>query len=325
MNKLNSYTKYQKNVIKFLGTLLDNERPFFYEKTKSNHLKVKIQGVDTVLYTGGTPSDVKSLSNFKAEVKRAIKAGNNALNEPVSAPIQEKNHVISPIQSSERLVSSIIKQFRSSRDAMIQKEKNMIQEEQSLDCIKAFRFKTINNMVLRTHKQQKNNVYLKGKALKAITEKLSVHAEFILPTLGYYKDLLKEYKKIKLDQNHNLAITQPTKLPNKNVDKLVPILRRDPVLKMDSFKESQGLIETEEPKVKRHDIKDFMTNKEKSRLNALRQLSKSESLILIDEINQAISLNQEESIKEVLTFIEDKEIPHELLAQYLKKEHAEAA
>jgi len=136
MNKSHSFTKYQKCVIKFLGLLLDNERPFFYEKTKNNHLKVKIQRVDSILYTGGTPSDVKSISNFKAEVKRAIKAADVAINAPTVKNTQQNPKEIMAGICFEKLISVVIKQFRTSRGIIIQQEENLISEQKNLDSIK---------------------------------------------------------------------------------------------------------------------------------------------------------------------------------------------
>jgi len=329
MSKLHRYTRYQKNVIKFLGLLLDNERPFFYEKTKANHLKVRIQGVDTILYTGGTPSDIKSFSNFKAEVKRAIKTADLVIKAPTIENKLQNTKAITASLCSEKLISAIIKQFRNSRDVIIKQEKKIMSEQQNLDSIKEFRVKKINNMVLRFHKQQKSNFYLKTKQLKAITEEISKHVNFILPTLADYKITMSEPKK------SNLAIRQPQKVtstiplakyPDNSGKRLMSSLSSDATIEKISTEVSQVKtiedVTTAQPK---NELQQLLNTKTHNRLDTLRQLSKSESLTLIDEINQAVALNQEQSLEEVLAFIKDKEIPYELLMQQLEQDYCAVA
>jgi len=328
MNKLHSYTKYQKNVIKFLGLLLDNERPFFYEKTKANHLKVRIQGVDNILYTGGTPSDVKSFSNFKAEVKRAIKAADLVIKDPTIDSRLQDTKEIAPNLCSEKLISTIIKQFRNSRDAIIQQEKNILSEQNSLDRIKEFRVKKINDMVLRTHNQQKNNFYLKTKQLKTIIEKISSHVDFILPTLADYKLVMIEQKKNKLatcQPNKVIKIKPLTKpFDNSNKGSNSISINNNPKKMLTTDCNAKTMKDTTTLHSK-NDLQQLLKVKTSNRLDILRQLSKSESLALIDEINQAVTLNQEQSIEEVIRLIKDKEIPYELLMQHLEQEYCAVA
>jgi hypothetical protein len=329
MNKLHSYTKYQKNVIKFLGLLLDNERPFFYEKTKANHLKVRIQGVDTIIYTGGTPSDVKSFSNFKAEVKRAIKAADIVINTPTIENRLQNTKTLVPSFSSEKLTSAVIKQFRNSRDVIIQQEKNIILEQQNLDSIKEFRINKINNIVLRTHKQQKSNFYLKIKQLKTITEKISSHVDFILPTLGDYKVVMNDQERPKLathQKNKVIAAVPLTKSSKNSIKDLTSRLSSDTTSQGRNTEGSQvKRMEDATTALSNNELQQLLKIKTHNRLDTLRQLSKSESLTLIAEINQAIALNQEQSIEEVFTLIKDKEIPYKLLMQHLEQEYCAVA
>ena len=69
MQKLNSFSKYQKDIIKKITKELGPGIPFKYEKTSSNHLKVLIEGLEKPRYTACTPSDIKSGDNFMAGTK----------------------------------------------------------------------------------------------------------------------------------------------------------------------------------------------------------------------------------------------------------------
>lgn len=64
MPKQVSYTQYQKRVIRFLSEYLGDQTPFTYQRTQTNHLKVLIDGVAKPLYTGSTPSNIKSINNL---------------------------------------------------------------------------------------------------------------------------------------------------------------------------------------------------------------------------------------------------------------------
>ena len=318
MNNLQKYTKYQKKVIKFLGLLLDNDRPFYYEKTKNNHLQVKIKGVQTVLHTGGTPSDIKSYSNFKAEVKRALKAADQTINQTSANSMPLTVKCIEASLCTERLVSSIIKQFRKSRDTLIFQEKQLIGELGGLDRIKTFRAEKIKRLILSTHKQQKNNGYLKTKQLNTITKKISKYVDFILPTLAHYKVNTPKNKNIlstkKKEKELEIIVNETENLNTHSTHELINCIEPD----TSNTEVSQIKRETVFSNASSQDeLQHLLSANPVKRMNILRKLSKSESLTLIDEINQSLALNQEQSIEEVLAFIKDKNIPATLLIQHL--------
>ncbi|EOB6677966.1 hypothetical protein [Vibrio vulnificus] len=54
------------------------------------------------------------------------------------------------------------------------------------------------------------------------------------------------------------------------------------------------------------------------RISLLRQLSKVEALQLIDEVNQALVMNRDQDISEVVAMIKEKDLPLEAIISRLE-------
>ena len=305
MCKPTNYSKYQKRVIKFLNDLLGTDTPFTYERAKNNHLKVLIEGIPKPIYTGSTPSDYKSINNFMAEVKRELKASKN---EAEKTPQQEKRKVISLLnQSNDKLIQNCVKSLRTRINALKTQEEASVLENQCINGINLKRIETVKQSVLLALQARKQGAYLKPKELKSIEGVVHNHLNFMLPSMAYYAELLDS----KLKRKH--AEKQPTKnesLTN-NVISLEDKTQHAPI------KEAKKLAKKPKQPVSNKNMNtknsnsatELMAMSTNNRVSLLRNLTKVQALMLIDDINQAMAVNREEDIESVIALIRDKDLP----------------
>lgn len=321
MRKQVSYTKYQKRVIKFLNDLLGSEVPFKYERTQSNHLKVLIDGVPKPIFTGSTPSDCKSINNFMAEVKREVKAsklegeGEGEGTQNIAPQMQLSN----PIKlSQDRLIQSCVKSLRARIDTMKSKEEEQVLATKSLNEVGEYRLSAIKHALSLALQARKQGVYIKSKEMKTIESKILTHLDFMMPTLAYYAELLESKTKY---QNNDSQSKATKELLTNNVTKL------EGTAKLDPKKENNLVGEQPQPEVNMNNNKnhqkggsasELMAMSPNNRVSLLRQLSKVEALQLIDNINQALAMNRDQDIAEVVAMIKEKDLPLEAIISRLE-------
>ena len=307
MCKQTNYSKYQKRVIKFLNDLLDTDTPFTYERAKNNHLKVLIEGIPKPIYTGSTPSDCKSINNFMAEVKRELKASRN---EAEKTPQQEKRKVISLLnQSNDKLIQNCVKSLRTRVNALKTQEEASVLENQCINGINLKRIETVKQSVLLALQARKQGAYLKPKELKTIEGVVHNHLNFMLPSMAYYAELLDSKSK---DKNIQLI---ETKSLNNNVIKLEDKTQTAQIKAENKMaKQTKQPVSNKKMNTKNsNSATELMAMSANNRVSLLRNLTKAQALMLIDDINQAMAENREEDIEAVINLIRDKDLPLEAI------------
>lgn len=327
MCKQASYSKYQKKVIKFLTDFLGVETPFTYEKAQNNHLKVLIDGVDTPLFTGSTPSDSKSINNFMAEVKRQVTASRLKQKEAeaeagseTDAPEvsqtsgQSKSPVLNLVQMShDKIIAACIKSLRTRLDTMKSKEEALVLETKSMDEIKKFRINEIKHSITIAHQSKKLPIYFKPKDMKAIENKILQHLDYWMPTLACYSSLLNNKKKYQ--KKDLMPYVSESKIANNVLEfepeiteKLVANSKTKDVRVSQVFKKSQQDVQE-----KSCITTELMSMSSNARIALLRNLARVDALQLIDDINEALAINREQDIMEVVNMIKEKGLPLEAI------------
>lgn len=314
MCKQATFSKYQKRAIKFLSNYLGADTPFSYERTQTNHLKVLIDGVAKPIFTGSTPSDCKSINNFMAEVKREVKAskleGEDAQNIAPKMQLPNPNKL-----SQDRLIQTCVKSLRARIDTMKSKEEEQVLETKSLNEVSEYRMSVIKHAVSLALQARKQGVYIKSKEMKTIESKILTHLDFMMPTLAYYAELLESKTKYqnsdkatKESLTSNVIKLEGTAKPNSEAEKGVVGEQPQPEVNMNNNKNHQ----------KGGSASELMAMSPHNRISLLRQLSKVEALQLIDDINQALAINREQDIAEVVAMIKEKELPLESIISRLE-------
>lgn len=323
MCKMNSYTKYQRRVIQVLDTLLGTETPFTYEKTQTNHLKVLIDGVAKPLFTGSTPSDTKSLDNFMAEVKREIKAAHKVEPECVAPALPNPK-----VLSTEKLVQGCIKSFRVRSHSLKEQEEALVIDTGSVDAIYPRREEMVKQAIISALKTRKNSSYLKPKEMKALNDKVVKHLHFMLPNLAYYSERLTQHH---TDQKAPLAGSTDTapilQVSETAIDSEVASIQpaQNNVLPFNETHQPANVAKT--PAMSHAQVPTLPTSPMSSefvsqqpalelmaldahqRVQQLRGLAKADALALINDIQQAMEMNQNQDIESVVALIRDKELP----------------
>ncbi|WP_095499751.1 hypothetical protein [Paraferrimonas haliotis] len=315
MCKQSSYSKYQKRVIKFLNDLLGTETPFSYERTKTNHLKVLIDGVPKPMYTGSTPSDCKSINNFMAEVKRELRA----LKEVPAEPAQ-KAKPRPPFQlSNDKLIQGCVKSLRTRIETLKSKEECLVLETKSVESINPGRRDTVKHAVALALQTRRQGTYLKRKDIKEVETTVMRHLNFMLPTAAHYAGLLDSKNKYQLKPNLPLPVEKEVS------DKAAQEPRSTNAVNLDEEAQSVDMKLTEEtPKTtslqtcsNKNSASELMAMSVNNRVDLLRSLSIAQALSLIDDINQALALNREQDIDAVVSLIRDKDLPLEAIISRL--------
>lgn len=190
MQKFNSYSKYQKDIIKKITKELGPNIPFIYEKTCRNHLKVLIEGLDKPLYTACTPSDRKSGDNFMADLRSALKAAHLKRQTKVVSSTR-MNTAQLKVQYIENLTASCIKTVRTNIKQYIEKEKSLVIKENSISNFKLLRKSLATKIFTQNQKMTRQQFYITGADSKIIKSEVIKHLNFMLPNAADYALTLK--------------------------------------------------------------------------------------------------------------------------------------
>lgn len=336
MCKQASYSKYQKSVIRFLTEYLGIDTPFTYERAQNNHLKVLIDGLDKPLYTCSTPSDYKSLANFSADVKRALKA--SSISIAITDDTEPEQTPNSLTLSNEKLINGCIRSLRGRLEMIKSKEQEKVLESRSLDVIAPYRENEVKSVIELALQNRRNNDYIKSAEKKKFEAKVANHLEFMMPTLAYYADLLESRvsssKQISTPVTSNKVSSNNTiKLPElgaesvlasaveqaittkNSQDKTARNMQHNGTLKCaGAYSQPIAAIspitastmpDTGENK---SSVAELMSMSANNRVALLRNLAKDQALQLINDINQALALNREQDIEAVIALIKEKDV-----------------
>lgn len=335
MCKQETYSKYQKQAIKFLSEHLGTETPFTYERTQSNHLKILIEGLEKPMFTSSTPSDSKTLKNFMADVKRELKACK--AEHPPSHQITPKaalDKAITP--SHEKLTQNCIKSLRSRLGIMKPQEQEKVLKNQSLDVVPNNRHEIVKRAIARALQERKQGAYIKPQEMKKIEKKLTQHLNFMMPTLADYSALLdnkSRYQKSTLNgASANKALADSTEinaystqhqpapmtaLSPRKLEQTRPSIKpsRAQVNSVEAEQAADYCLSNLSPNSSSSDNSavELMSMSANNRVSLLRDLSKAQALQLIDDINQALAVNLEQDIAAVVALIKEKDIPLEAI------------
>lgn len=330
MFKQTMYSKYQKRVIRFLTDFLGTETPFTYEKTQANHLKVLIDGFPKPMYTGSTPSDRKSIDNFMADVKRELKASKiscttNDLTQPKLAPAEPIDEL------HDKLVQNCVKTLRSRLSIIKSKEQEEVLENRSIDGVTSYRNAVIKDTI-QANKLNKPTGYIKHQTMKNIEEKVSKHLKFMMPSLAYYSELLES--KSKYTKEAILAAIEEQDSTKQAVMLLEKTAKTNPpeTLITPAIEPSSAKVKNDQPtsnQLNNSQLNNSQLNSDEynnnqtslelmslpvnKRVNLLRNLTKKQALQLIDDINQAMTLNREQDIAAIVALIKEKDVPLEAI------------
>ena len=305
----NSYSKYQKRVIKFLNELLGTETPFSYEKTQTNHLKVLINGVGKPLFTGSTPSDCKSLNNFMAEVKRELRS--------VTSEVVQLEESIQPTlpsvvkQSHDKLIKSCVKSLRTRISVLKSQEKAKILKAGTVGGLKTLRTGTIKHSIKAALQSRKQGCYLTPNELKKVEDVVKNHLDFMMPTTAYYATILESRNvselEVKQEKVSNCNPKNNTKVVNLK-ESTSELALNDVLINPAAVLGSQG----------NNSAKDLMSMTQNDRISVLQTLSKEQSDELINDISQAVECNQEREIEATVEMIREKQLPLDVLIKRLQ-------
>lgn len=342
MQKMNSYSKYQKEIIKKIGKELGANTPFKYEKTSSNHLKVFIEGLDKPRYTACTPSDSKAGDNFMADLRCALKAA-CVKRQPKMVMSKRTNIVRVKAQYIEHFMAACIKAVRTNIQQYTEKEKSWVVKENSIKNLKIQRKNLAARIFEQTQKTYRNQQYITGSDSNMIKGEILKHLCYMLPNTADYIDVLKPKKALNGLSKAVSVATGSIALANveaanesvKNLKQTTNIISDLVIadtgtsLGKQSMKE-EGVkkegVRKEDAMEKKVEILNSSSNKNPAETLAamnksqaiqnLRQLSRNESEAMLEYIKIAMAENHQQDLQEVLNMMTSKGITLNMLSNY---------
>jgi hypothetical protein len=198
-----NFTPYQREVVAKLSAMLGNT-PFRYEKTANNHMQVKIDGIDRVFYTGGTPSDCRSINNFLGDIKAEIKRLSTPDIIPTALPSSRikadaKKAVCHFVQRQTQLQ---LKRLRRNLATIRKQEYNMLTElqaqsgqaisnDQLTKVISDFRRQQTAVQLEQAIQRHKGDLFVTPGLIKSAKQELVDFLNNQLPTRADYRDRLQ--------------------------------------------------------------------------------------------------------------------------------------
>lgn len=318
MCKQTNYSKYQKRVIKFLNDLLGTDTPFTYERAKNNHLKVLIDGVPKPIYTGSTPSDCKSINNFMAEVKRELKASKLEPEEVLKPAKVKLTDFIK--QSNDKLIQSSVKSLRTRITTLKSQEETLVLETKSIESVSSKRVEVVKHAISYALQARKQGAYIKAKEMSEIEKTVTTHLNFMLPSMAYYAELLDGKTRYQVKQEEktpklapieeNTTCNNVVQLEDKVAKELIQ--ESESMAKMETTQQPVSIMMTT-TSTNSDSAAELMAMSANNRVSLLRNLTKAQALMLIDDINQAMTANREEDIEAVVNLIRNKDLPLEAI------------
>lgn len=330
MIKNNSYSKYQRSIIKAISKELGPNIPFKYEKANNNHLRVCIDGLDKPLFTSSTPSDCKAGENFMSDVRCKLRAAQIEYQEKQSTPkynaAKRLNTAQLKAQQYDQLLCACVKVIRTSIEQYSNKEKEKVLAEKSVNNLKNHRKNLASKIFEQTKKSNKNSGYLTGKDSRNMTTEILKHLTFMLPNSADYAHSLKPQNK--LAQAINVASGSLTTLSTEAANEGIADLKQKTetisnlVLSINNepskLNEKQPNIKpNEHSRVEVNPAEELASMSKHQAVKSLRRLSRNESETILEYIKLAIELNHQQDLREVSEVMVSKGISLEMMNEYL--------
>jgi hypothetical protein len=330
MIKNNSYSKYQRGIIKAISKELGPNIPFKYEKANNNHLRVCIDGLDKPLFTSSTPSDCKAGENFMSDVRCKLRAAQIEYQEKQSVPkynaAKRLNTAQLKTQQYDQLLCACVKAIRTNIEQYSYKEKERVLVENSVNSLKNNRENLASKIFEQTKKSNKNSGYLTGKDTRNMTTEILKHLTFMLPNSADYTHSIKPQHK--LSQAINVASGSLTTLSTETANEGVAHLKQ----KTETVSNLVLSISNESPKLNKKQPIKKPAEKPLSEVNpaeklasmskhqavqSLRRLSRNESEAILEYMKVAMELNHQQDLREISEVMVSKGISLEMMAEYL--------
>jgi predicted metallo-beta-lactamase superfamily hydrolase len=331
MNKISSYSKYQKDIIKRIAKELGTSIAFSYGKCSNNHLKVYVDGLDKPFYTSSTPSDRKAGDNFMGDLRCALKAA-HLKRQSVTVVTKHINNVQLKTQYIENLKGACIKTVRTNIDQYTEKEELMVIKENRINSLKPQRKKLASKIFEHTKKTNKNMQYITGKDIQSIKDEIIKHLNYMLPNTADYVHRLKPVDtENKLSKAVNVAsgntpilsveaanegiaqLTNKTKM-------ITDVVMNDP--NSEVIKKSKKTIAVEAPsyildRTNKNPAEVLAAMSKEYAVQNLRRLSRNEGEAMLANIALAMDLNHQQDLNEVSELMEAKGIDLGMMAEFL--------
>ncbi|WP_143051961.1 hypothetical protein [Allopseudospirillum japonicum] len=288
------------------------ERPFSYRKKKSNHLQVKIKGIDKVFHTGATPSDTKSYNNFIGDIKHELKKlhqphQTTEISLPIHHPPQAKGLITPKIvleRKLQKVRQSIIKQLRLQADKLRKQEHEMVMQEASLQGIEKFRENLIQAELNQALQQKKSSTdYITPAKIKKVHQTLREHLDYMLPPLAFYHQTLKkEASAIQVETlaNEIKISADDSKISNEDI----PVITQ-PVQNLEKTTKQEADL----------GLNTLMKETSNKRVKILKNLSKPQISALVQDLQKALQEKHQEDIQEIINLMKNKGVTLEELQQ----------
>lgn len=350
MQKLTSFSKYQKDIIKKITKELGPSTPFKYEKTNSNHLKVLIDGLDKPLYTGCTPSDCKSGVNFMADLRSAIKAA-KLKRQPKIVVSKRMNTAQLKAQYISNLTASCVKTVRTNIEQYTQKEKQMVIKENNISNLKAARKNLATNVFTQAQRMTRQPQYITGGDSKQIKNEILKHLNYMMPNTADYAHILKPVESMaalpKAVSTANGSAILPTSVlagidaaneSNSTLNKAVKLaenisnqsnINSKPVrannhteagAKTNAKTNAKTSAKTDNKMTKvgvnKNPAEELAAMTTKQAVKNLRRLSRNEAEAMLSHIKIAMEENQQQDLQEVLEMMACKGITLDMLSRH---------
>ncbi|WP_133245640.1 hypothetical protein [Pelagibaculum spongiae] len=346
MSKVRGYSRYQKQIIKRLQQTLGADTPFRHERTNNNHLKVLIQGADKPCFTSSTPSDNKSADNFIADVKRIIREINTLTSNDTDCssanPVEQAGEC--KAAQVDQITLSCIKLIRRKIDQIQLEESESIKTKSYLSELKKLRLQVADETIKANAGSSK--IYLTGKQINHIKNKLLQHLNFMLPTTADYAEKLQVNEadrplfNNKTTKQHavNHAMNNPNVLSELKplagiVKKTVSPSSARPqpvILPISESTDATGpnvigspsnhfKAEVSDAVLCDDSASEWLNQNGAARINALRQLNKLQLEQLAQDVQTAIIANRDQAIDEVVSLIQSQDLPFDLIKKKLEE------
>lgn len=331
MKKINSYSKYQREIIKKIAKELGASIAFSYGRCSNNHLKVYIDGLDKPFYTSSTPSDRKAGDNFIGGIRSALKA-ENLKQQPVTTAVKHMNNALLKKQYFENLKSTCIKTVRTNIEQYTEKERLLIYRENSVGSLKPQRRKLAARIFENAQKVHRNTQYITGKDSQAIKGEIIKHLNYMLPTSAEYSQNLKPDDSVKilsravnvLSGNAAILETEAVSEGKKNQTKKDNMLSDVVMINQHTSTKKKNMniyaakkINNPQSEGGRNPAELLAAMSKQQAVQNFRFLNRHEGEAMLAYIALAMEQNHQQNLSEISELMEEKDINLEMMTEFL--------
>lgn len=279
-----NFSIYQREAINRIKALI-GDTPFEYEKSATNHLRVKISGIKRIFFTGSTPSDTRSIDNFIGDIRgelNKINASELKDNKPKLPPksVIKANERKSAQKFMSDTTESIKKNIKYELEHIKKDEEKMLIESGGCDNnlgqnIRDFRKNLIKSKIDKIL-ESKGKLFIPPGPIKKCQGQLDDYLATLLPKIPEYKNGL-------LDKVYSHTLTGPkdvAKTPEPELKK--PLLVETPITEQDSMDNTLA------------SLVDAKSNK---RVAMIKTLPKQKIIALIEDFQKALAQKHQDDIQ----------------------------